>query len=93
MKTHRFLWEMIRYRPWLYVVNATLWTLIHLSPLLPGLIIQRYFDILGVKTGSSSLVWMLIALLIAVAVGRSVLFLIGIIVDQLHRFKIGRAHV
>jgi len=86
MKTHRFLWEMIRYRPWLYVVNATLWTLIHLSPLLPGLIIQRYFDILGVKTGSSSLVWMLIALLIAVAVGRSMLFLIGIIVDQLHRF-------
>ena len=86
MKTHRFLWEMIRYRSWLYVVNATLWTLIHLSPLLPGLIIQRYFDILGVKTGSSSLVWMLIALLIAVAVGRSVLFLIGIIVDQLHRF-------
>jgi ATP-binding cassette subfamily B protein len=86
MKTHRFLWEMIRYRPWLYIVNATLWTLIHLSPLLPGLIIQRYFDILGVKTGSSSLVWMLIALLIAVAVGRSMFFLIGIAVDQLHRF-------
>lgn len=86
MKTHRFLWEMIRYRPWLYVLNATLWTLIHLSPLLPGLIIQRYFDILGVQTGPSSLVWMLIALLIAVAVGRSMLFLSGIAVDQLHRF-------
>lgn len=86
MKTHRFLWEMIRYRPWLYTVNAILWTGIHLAPLLPGLIIQRFFNVFGVKTEPASTVWMLITLLVAVAVGRSVLFIVGIAVDQLHRF-------
>ena len=86
MKTHRFLWEMIRYRPWLYTVNALLWTSIHLAPLLPGLIIQRFFNVFGVKTEPASTVWMLIALLVAVAIGRSVLFIVGIAVDQLHRF-------
>ena len=86
MKPHRFLWEMIRYRPWLYTVNALLWTGIHLAPLLPGLIIQRFFNVFGVKTEPASTVWMLIALLVAVAIGRSVLFIVGIAVDQLHRF-------
>ncbi|MBI3172602.1 MAG: ABC transporter ATP-binding protein [Chloroflexi bacterium] len=86
MKTHRFLWEMIRYRPWLYTVNAILWTGIHLAPLLPGLIIQRFFNVFGVKTEPASTVWMLITLLVAVAIGRSVLFIVGIAVDQLHRF-------
>lgn len=86
MKTHRFLWEMIRYRPWLYTVNAILWTGIHLAPLLPGLIIQRFFNVFGVKTEPASTVWMLIALLVAIAIGRGVLFMSGIAVDQLHRF-------
>ena len=86
MKTHRFLWEMIRYRPWLYTINAILWTLIHLAPLIPGLIIQRFFNVFSAETGSSSVVWTLITLLIAVAVGRGVLFMGGIYVDQLHRF-------
>jgi len=86
MKTYRFLWEMIRYRPWLYALNAILWTLIHLAPLIPGLIIQRFFNVFGADTGSASLVWTLVALLIAVALGRGVLFMGGVYVDALHRF-------
>ena len=86
MKTYRFLWEMIRYRPGLYTLNAILWTLIHLTPLIPGLIIQRFFNVFGADTGSSSLVWTLVALLIAVAIGRGVLFMSGVYVDALHRF-------
>jgi len=86
MKTYRFLWEMIRYRPWLYAINAALWTLIHLAPLVPGLIIQRFFSVFGSQAGSASLVWTLIALLCATALGRSVLFISGFYVDSLHRF-------
>jgi ATP-binding cassette subfamily B protein len=86
MKTYRFLWEMIRYRPWLYTLNATLWTLIHLTPLIPGLIIQRFFNVFAAETGSASLVWMLVALLVATAIARGVLFMSGVYVDQLHRF-------
>ena len=86
MKTYRFLWEMIRYRPWLYTVNAIIWTLIHLAPLIPGLIIQRFFNVFDSQTDSASVVWTLIALLVATAIGRGVLFMSGIYVDQLHRF-------
>ncbi|MFT3893659.1 MAG: ABC transporter ATP-binding protein [Anaerolineales bacterium] len=87
MKTHHFLWAMIRYRPWLYTLNAILWAGIHLFPLLPGLIIQRFFNVFDKQVGSSdSVVWGLITLLVVVAVGRSVLIISGIAVDQLHRF-------
>ena len=86
MKTHRILWEMIRYRPWLYTVNAVLWTLIHLAPLIPGLIIQRFFNVFGAETTPASTVWTLILLLIVTAVGRGGLFIGGIFVDQRHRF-------
>ena len=86
MKTYRFLWEMIRYRPWLYTLNAILWTLIHLAPLVPGLIIQRFFNVFGSQTSSASLVWTLVALLVATAIGRGVLFMSGVYADTLHRF-------
>jgi len=86
MKTPRLLWKMITYRPGLYAVNALLWALIHLSPLIPGLIIQRFFNIFSTDSGSSQLVWTLIALLAATAIGRGALFISGIWIDQLHRF-------
>lgn len=86
MKTYRFLWKLFLYRPWLYTLNAILWTLIHLTPLIPGLIIQRFFNVFGSETGSTSLVSMLITLMIATAIGRGVLFMGGVYVDQLHRF-------
>jgi ATP-binding cassette subfamily B protein len=86
MKTRNFLWAMIRYRPGLYTVNAIVWALIHLSPLVPGLIIQRFFNVFSDSVSTPSLVWKLIALLIAVAVARAALFISGIFIDVLHRF-------
>jgi len=86
MKTRDFLWAMIRYRPGLYTVNAILWTLIYLSPLIPGLIIQRFFNAFGDPVSTSSIIWRLIALFLAAAIARAVLFITGIFIDSLHRF-------
>lgn len=86
MKTRHLLWAMIRYRPGLYAVNAVLWTMIHLSPLVPGLIIQRFFNVFDQDGSTPSLVWKLIALFLAAAIGRAVLFITGVFVDALHRF-------
>lgn len=86
MKTRHLLWAMIRYRPGLYAVNVVLWTLIHLSPLVPGLIIQRFFNVFDQGGSTPSLVWRLIALFLAAAVGRAVLFITGVFFDELHRF-------
>lgn len=86
MKTRHLLWAMIRYRPGLYAVNAILWTLIHLSPLVPGLIIQSFFNVFNEQGSAPSLVWKLIALFIAAAMARAVLFISGVFIDALHRF-------
>ncbi|MBA3470592.1 MAG: ABC transporter ATP-binding protein [Herpetosiphonaceae bacterium] len=86
MKTYQFLWQLIRYRPWLYLLNATLWTLIHLSPLVPGLIIREFFDTLSGDATHSWSIGALIALLITTALMRVLLIFGGGSVDPLHRF-------
>lgn len=87
MKTYQFMWRMIRYRPGLYALNGFFWTLIHLSPLVPGLIIREFFDTLG---GVAALDWgvgALIALFLASAAARIGLIFGGGSTDPLHRFQ------
>ncbi len=86
MPTWRYLWAMMRYRPWLYLVNGTLWTLIHLAPLLPGLIAQAFFDALTGHAHAGLTVPTIIALLLVVTAGRIVLILGGAVADVVHRF-------
>ncbi len=87
MNTFQFMWKLIRYRPWLYAANAVLWSCIHLSPLIPGLVIHEFFDML---TGESVLgfgLWELAALLVATAVVRMLLIFGGASTDIPHRFS------
>ncbi|MGO4179932.1 ABC transporter ATP-binding protein [Paenibacillus sp. TAF43_2] len=89
MTTVQAMWRLICYRPVLYSANAILWATIHLFPLLPGLIIQQFFDSL---TGHAS--WSLSAsnlaiLLMAVAVARIVTIYAGALTDTIHRFSMG----
>ena len=42
MKAYRLLWRLIRYRPWLYGLNAILWASIALLPMIPGLIAREF---------------------------------------------------
>ena len=86
MKTYQFLWRMIRYRPLLYTGNAILWALIHLSPLIPGLILQQFFNTLPASTHLNPDVWLLVALLVATALARCILMLGGALTDIPHRF-------
>jgi ATP-binding cassette subfamily B protein len=86
MKTYQFLWRMMRYQPGLYLVNGTLWALIHTAPVLPGLIAKAFFDRL---TGEAPVVldpWALIVLLLMVAAGRIILIFCGALADIQHRF-------
>jgi len=87
MKTYQYMWRMIRFRPWLYLVDCVLWTLIHVAPVLPGLVARAILDTL---TGNAQLglsVWALIGLLMAIALGRGVLVLGGALADIPHRFS------
>jgi ATP-binding cassette subfamily B protein len=87
MKTYQYMWRMILFRPWLYLADALLWTLIHVAPVLPGLVAR---EILNTLTGDAQLdlsVWALIGLLLAIALGRVVLVLGGALADIPHRFS------
>ncbi len=86
MTTFQFLWRMIRYRPWLYLLDCILWTLIHMSPLIPGLIALTFFNTLAASIHLNALLWGLIALLIATALARVMITLCVGLVDNLHRF-------
>ncbi len=86
MKTYQFMWRMIRYRPWLYLANCLLWALIHISPLVPGLIAQAFFDTISKNSHLGFGLWSLIVLLIVTALARAVLLLGGALTDIPHRF-------
>jgi ATP-binding cassette subfamily B protein len=86
MKTWQYMWQLIRYRPWLYTANGVLWVLIHLSPMAPGLIAKAFFDTLTGDAPAGFGVWELIALLAATALARIGLIIGGSLTDATHRF-------
>ncbi|GHO52635.1 ABC transporter ATP-binding protein [Ktedonobacter robiniae] len=87
LKTYQYLWGLMRYRPWLYLGNALIWIILHMAPLLPGLIAQQFFNTLARSGHLNRELWLLIATLVAIALGQAALFLFGGLVDNLHRFS------
>lgn len=66
-------WQLIRYRPWLMILQIALGIVFMGGELLPGLITKSVFDRLTGDAPASVGVWAFIALLIGVEVGRLVL--------------------
>jgi ATP-binding cassette, subfamily B, bacterial len=87
MKAYQQMARLIRYRPALYITDGILWTLIHLAPIVPGLIAQAFFNALPQVGGLNKFLWTLIMLLIVVALARSMLIVAGGRADSLHRFS------
>lgn len=86
MKTYQYVWAMIRYRPWLYLLDAVLWALIHLSPVVPGLLSAAFFDSLSGHAAFGLTPWSIIVGLLAFAAARVVNMYYGFAVDTTHRF-------
>ena len=87
MKTYLLIWRLILSRPWLYAANAVAWIFIHISPVIPGLIIREFFDMLNGQSRLGFGIWGLIGLLAATATARIVNILIGALADTNHRFR------
>ena len=86
MKPWQHLLALMRYRPWLYLANGVLWTLVHLSPLVTGLLAKWFFDALTGSAPAGLGPWSLIALLVAAALARILFIWGGAEADNLHRF-------
>ncbi len=86
LPTWRYVANMARTAPGLYLLHGVLWGVMNLSGLLPGLIARAFFDTL---TGRAQLpvgAAGLLGLLVALAAGRAALWLIAGFVEITLRF-------
>ncbi|HEX6946195.1 MAG TPA: ABC transporter ATP-binding protein [Acidimicrobiia bacterium] len=77
MKPMRVVWEMIKYRPVRFFVCAFIWTVIHTTPLLFGVLIGMAMGRLGEGMPVARSAWAPVIAFAVLAVARNVLFWIG----------------
>lgn len=71
MKTWRYIWQLIRFRPFLYLLSGLLAsTFFYIFPLVPGLIAQQFFNQLSQNARADLSLWSLIGLFFAAEMGR-----------------------
>ncbi|MGO4791047.1 ABC transporter ATP-binding protein [Paenibacillus sp. 2KB_20] len=88
MKTRHFFCRLILYRPGLYLINLLAWSLIHMAPLIPGLLTKAFFDHLEGTYAFPYGVWAIAVLLIGAALARIALIFGGFMTDVHFRFRI-----
>lgn len=86
MKTFKYLWSLIKYRPWLYLSNCIAWTVIHVFPLVPGLIAKEFFDVIS-NGGKIDGVFGILSLFLVAGGFQVIMILIGSPIDIIHRFN------
>lgn len=75
MHTLRYIIQLVRYRPGLFVVNCLAWGTHHSLPIIAGLITRELFNTLAGESGIGLNIWTLVALLAGVAMARvSIMF-------------------
>lgn len=77
MNPVRVVWELVRYRPGLWSISFVMWTLIHASPVVLGLLIGMVFDQLADQAPAESSPWTPVAVFAAVAIGRNGVLWLG----------------
>ncbi|PLT48264.1 ABC transporter, ATP-binding protein [Paenibacillus pasadenensis] len=88
MKTRQFFISIIRYRPGLYALNLIAWSLIHMAPLVPGLLTKAFFDDLEGSYDFPYGIAAIAALLVAAALGRIALIYVGFLTDVNVRYRV-----
>ncbi|CAA9545857.1 MAG: Heterodimeric efflux ABC transporter, permease/ATP-binding subunit 2 [uncultured Thermomicrobiales bacterium] len=86
LPTWRYLLGMARCAPWIYLLHGSLWSVMNLLTLLPGLIARTFFDTLTGQAHPPAGITGLIVLLVVLAVGRAALWLIAGSVEIIFRF-------
>ena len=77
MKTWRFFWRLMLFRPWPFWINCTCITLVFLVEMVPGFVARAFFNRLSAPGHGDLGLWWLIALLIMAALGR-IVFIFGL---------------
>lgn len=69
---------LVRQRRWLFVLSCFIWAIIHILPVITGVLIKGIFDALSGEPAAAFGPWTYLALALAVDAGRIFLFLGGI---------------
>ncbi len=72
--TRQNLSRLVRYDRVLFIINIILWTIVHSSPLLPGLMAGWFFAALTGAAPWNMSVWMVVALVVGVGIGQASIF-------------------
>lgn len=82
----RLMWKMIMFKPGLYALSVTLWTLIFVYNLVPGLISREFINRLFSDSSSEGLFTQLLIILLIATVLRFVCGYFGGLIDRKHDF-------
>ncbi len=77
MSTLRLVWEVIRYRPGRFLFCMFMWTLVHGSPLLFGILIGLVFDRLAEGSPVDETAWAPAIVFAVLAIGRNLVIWLG----------------
>lgn len=77
ISTMRLLWEMIKYRPGRFGFCLFMWTLVHGSPLVFGLLIGQVFERLSEGGAVAHTAWTPVILFSIIAIGRNGIIWLG----------------
>ncbi len=64
MKTWHVLIQIVKFRPWLYLLNLLLWTVVFAMPVATGLIMRAFFDALSGSQRAGLGIWTLVAFMV-----------------------------
>lgn len=87
INTYEHMRSLIGYKPWLYLVNGILWAIIHLMPIIPGLIAKEFFDQVSDKGRLDSGIWGIFVIIIINTIVNIGFIMSGSRVDLYHRFN------
>ncbi len=86
LKTWQLLWQLICYKPKLYIIDSCFWILIMGLPALPGLVIREFFNSLTDKAQLGFSPLALIVLFLALNLAHIGVIFAGRITKTQHRF-------
>ncbi len=88
IKISRMLWELIWYRPGIYILDSLLWFAVYLMLLVPGLILRAFFDLLSGPSRTSSDLPLLILAQVAASALSFLIIWLGGLTDIRFRFGV-----
>lgn len=88
MKTWKYIFALLRYRPWLFLGTASLWGLFHLMPLGISLTIRAFFDSLSAPGNILQNTLIPLALFVGISAARIGVFISGIYIWALYYYNL-----